>query len=103
MSETINLFLDGSAAERKTSLEEFFESAGVAPSWVESLEDADVVIDCPDERGVCEPDLLHCGGRMSCPNAFAAAARLRISRADMGRLLNLLEVKIGNCQLGCFP
>ncbi len=41
-------------------------------------------------------------GKISCSLAFKVAADLGISRKEMGELLNELQIKIIQCQLGCF-
>jgi hypothetical protein len=40
--------------------------------------------------------------RLPCGKAFAIAADNGLSLAEMGDLCNELEVKIIQCQLGCF-
>ena len=42
-------------------------------------------------------------GKISCAAAMRLAEELVISRKDMGKILNELKIKIGQCQLGCFP
>jgi hypothetical protein len=41
-------------------------------------------------------------GKIACAAAMRLAEELVISRQDMGKLLNELEIKIKQCQLGCF-
>lgn len=45
------------------------------------------------------------GGRkvLACAEAFAIAERLKVPVARVGRTCNRLGIKIGTCQLGCFP
>jgi LAO/AO transport system kinase len=40
--------------------------------------------------------------RISCKEALEIADENRISRHEMGKLLNKLKIKIRQCQLGCF-
>jgi LAO/AO transport system kinase len=42
------------------------------------------------------------GDRIACASAFALAEKMEISKAEMGRVLDELEIKIERCQLGCF-
>lgn len=42
-------------------------------------------------------------GRIPCPAAFKLAEELGITRSRLGELLNELNIKIIQCQLGCFP
>ena len=102
MTITRTIFLDNPDENQKGLVGKFFEDAGIPVIWGEAPDDADVIIDWPDDKVVCEPYFLHCGGRISCPNAFAIAGRLKIERGDLGNLLNHLNIRITSCQLGCF-
>jgi hypothetical protein len=41
-------------------------------------------------------------GKIPCAVAFSLAEELKISRKELGNLLNELRIKIIQCQLGCF-
>ena len=41
-------------------------------------------------------------GKIPCATAFRLAEELGLSRKDLGELLNELQIKIIQCQLGCF-
>jgi len=41
-------------------------------------------------------------GKIPCAAAFRLAEDLKISRKELGDLLNDLRIKIIQCQLGCF-
>jgi hypothetical protein len=41
-------------------------------------------------------------GKITCAAAFRLAEELKISRKELGSLLNELRIKIIQCQLGCF-
>ncbi len=41
-------------------------------------------------------------GKIACAAAFKLADELGLSRRQMGELLNELQIKITQCQLGCF-
>lgn len=41
-------------------------------------------------------------GKITCAAAFRLAEELKLSRLELGRLLNELRIKIIQCQLGCF-
>jgi len=103
MTEDRTIYLDGSTDDQRASLGEFLGSIEAPAALAESADEAHVIIDWPDERRESEYNRLHSGGRISCAEAFKAAGLLRMERGDMGRLLNLLEIKIHSCQLGCFP
>ena len=42
------------------------------------------------------------GGKLSCPAAERLAAELSVPMAEIGRTADLLEIRIGGCQLGLF-
>lgn len=54
------------------------------------------------EPGRCQEALLQRGGWIECAAAMGLARRLGIPMAETGPLLSRLEIKIRNCQLGCF-
>jgi len=41
-------------------------------------------------------------GRLPCPVARKIAKDLSVSFKEVGRVANELEIKITNCELGCF-
>jgi len=41
-------------------------------------------------------------GKLPCAMCFKIAEDFGISKKEMGKILNEMEVKIGQCQLGCF-
>ena len=42
-------------------------------------------------------------GRLPCAVAFKISRKLTVSPRKVGDMANKLNVKISNCQLGCFP
>ncbi|MBU1023320.1 hypothetical protein KKB99_03435 [bacterium] len=102
MKVNSKIYLDNPTDEARSKLMEFFNSISFGCDFMESASEADITIDYPEGKEVCASDLLHARGRMSCPNAFKAADKLGIRRVDMGKLANLLEIRICGCQLGCF-
>jgi len=42
------------------------------------------------------------GGKLLCAMCFKIAEDFGISKKEMGKILNEMKVKIGQCQLGCF-
>ena len=42
-------------------------------------------------------------GRLPCPAAFEIARKLKVPPKQVGDAATKLQVKIRNCQLGCFP
>jgi hypothetical protein len=43
------------------------------------------------------------GGKLPCAVAFKIAKKLKVSPQTVGDMANRLNIKINNCQLGCFP
>ncbi len=41
-------------------------------------------------------------GKIPCAVCFKIAEDFGISKKEMGKILNEMKVKIGQCQLGCF-
>lgn len=82
-------------------LRRFVEAEGIG---IEPVTDptCDVTI-APGDKGRCS-DLttIYAGGSIACATAFELAAKLGISQAKMGKLLDHLDVKVRHCQLGCF-
>ncbi|MCK5433663.1 MAG: hypothetical protein V3V23_03855 [Dehalococcoidales bacterium] len=42
-------------------------------------------------------------GRLPCAVAFKICRKLKVGPRKVGDMANKLNVKISNCQLGCFP
>ncbi len=45
---------------------------------------------------------LQAGGWIACHDAFAMAAKLDVPPKIVGKLANLVDTRIKECQLGCF-
>jgi hypothetical protein len=41
-------------------------------------------------------------GKLPCAMCFKIAEDFKISKREMGRILNEMKVRISQCQLGCF-
>ena len=41
-------------------------------------------------------------GKLPCAMCFKIAEDFKISKKEMGKILNEMKIKIGQCQLGCF-
>jgi hypothetical protein len=102
MTELLKIYMFNPTEECKKQIDEFFTSIHEPIIHVGTALEADIVIDWPTDKLDSEPGVLHAGGRISCPVAFAAAHRMGIERIDFGKLMNLLKIKIHGCQLGCF-
>ncbi len=42
------------------------------------------------------------GGKIPCAMCFKIAEDFSVSKKEMGKVLNEMKIKIGQCQLGCF-
>jgi hypothetical protein len=42
------------------------------------------------------------GGKIPCAMCFKIAEDFGVSKKEMGKILNEMKIKIGQCQLGCF-
>ncbi len=42
-------------------------------------------------------------GKLPCPVAFKISSDLDVSTRVIGDMANKMDIKIANCQLGCFP
>ncbi len=102
MTEKIKFHFVNLPDDIVTALGEFCKSIELDFTLVDSASDADITIDKPSEREISKPDIIHSGGRISCPVTFAIAKKLGISRSKAGKLVNVLDIKIFGCQLGCF-
>lgn len=102
MTDSRTIHLINPPEEARTSLDDFLKDTGAPVEFTDSPENADLTIDWPDDKLVCDLDHFHAGGRISCPDAFRTAGRLRMNLANTGNLMNLLKIKIFGCQLGCF-
>ncbi|MBU0639758.1 MAG: hypothetical protein KKB50_12900 [Planctomycetes bacterium] len=54
------------------------------------------------EREQGDERTLRVGGWISCQSARAMAGKLRLDGRKIGKLCDLLDVKIRDCELGCF-
>ena len=64
--------------------------------------DCDVAVVRCTQRQESDLSTLYSGGWITCETARSLAPRLGVSLAQMGRLLDLLDVKVRRCSLGCF-
>ena len=69
---------------------------------VAATTDAAVVVVRAAERRESDLKTLQAGGWIACPTALAMAQKLRIPPAELGKLLDFVNVKIKACSLGCF-
>jgi len=53
-------------------------------------------------RVQCDSSTLQAGGWITCEGARTMASELGIPVRAMGKLIDVLDIKIRNCELGCF-
>lgn len=102
MSNTKRIYLVDVPEDKKLSIVKFLDSIGSNYELSDSETDIHISIDFPKEREISSSEILHSGGKISCPDAFNVAEKLGMSRTKLGEFLNLLDIKIFGCQLGCF-
>ncbi len=69
---------------------------------VAATTDAAVVVVRTAERQESDLKTLQAGGWIACPTALAMAQKLHMPPAELGKLLDFVNVKIKACSLGCF-
>ena len=78
------------------------------PLYVASTDDASSSADrivrvvCCDERLQSDSSTLYSDGWITCATARAMGAELDVGLMNMGNLLDFLNVKVRQCELGCF-
>ena len=89
------------SVERAEGLRSYCVENGI-PLEVVTAGEGDLVVAAADAGSRCTGNQLHPGGWIACADAWELAGRLGLPRRLMGGLLTHLEVKIRECQLGCF-
>jgi hypothetical protein len=87
---------------RRAAIEEFLQAERLAWTIVDPP-GGDLAIVEAAAKAECATGTLHPGGRIPCAVALALAESCGVPGKTIGRLLNLLEIKVRDCQLGCFP
>ena len=88
--------------ELEAKVRSFLEREEHSLETVPPGEGMPVRIEEPAPGEACLPDRLFPKGWIACALALDMARNLEIPPGKMGRFLNLLEIKIRKCQLGCF-
>lgn len=91
----------GLPTELRARLDKFQHEQGLSMVLNENAT-GDVTVEVVTERVESSATLLYSGGWLSCATAWEMSDILGISKGQMGELLDLLEVKVRNCDLGCF-
>ena len=96
------LYIGPGDDDYRKKLQEFFTGAGVTAKFADSMEDAVITVQWPNERHECDENNLFADGFSTCPNAFKVAAKIGVGRDVFGQFLNALDIKLKQCQFGCF-
>lgn len=84
-----------------TSVCEFLTTEAIPLDVATSGESA-VRVETSTTRQQCRTDVLYTGGWIACSEAFTIADTLGIGAGNMGKLLDRLDIRVRQCQLGCF-
>ncbi|HUW82410.1 MAG TPA: hypothetical protein VMZ31_06375 [Phycisphaerae bacterium] len=84
-----------------TSVCEFLATESIPLDVVTSGQSA-LRVEASTTRQQCKTDVLYTGGWIACSQALKIADALDIGAGSMGKLLNLLDIRVRQCQLGCF-
>jgi hypothetical protein len=91
----------GVRADRRSELTGFFVKESI--SLIAGSEDEGLVRIAGDGNQLeCSLEVLYPGGWIRCPVARNMAAKLSVKGKDIGKLMDFLEIKIRDCELGCF-
>lgn len=80
---------------------EFVTAAGLACQVVPGGEGT-IRIAQSEGRQQCSTETLYAGGWIACSDAEEVTDVLGATRADVGKLLDKLDIKLRDCQFGCF-
>jgi hypothetical protein len=89
----------------ESSLKTFIAAGAIDVEVVTDSYDSsnDVIVeDSGEERRQSDMRVIYKGGWISCNAAWGLADKMEVTFAQMGAMLNHLDVKIKQCQLGCF-
>ncbi len=84
-----------------TSVGEFLAAESI-PLDVVTGGGSEVRVEAATTRQQCKADVLYTGGWIACSQALKMAEVLDIGPGNMGKLLNRLDIRVRQCQLGCF-
>jgi len=83
----------------RQQLQQFINEQALPVELVDT-DDASVCVAQAEPRRECGIDQLYPGGWITCGVARQVALRLNISLKHTGMLLNLLDIKVRQCELG---
>ncbi len=90
------------SGELRDSVERFVRENNVPIELVDGLQSADLSIVASADKKMCDEKTLHSGGWIKCPAAWAIAKQYGLDLMQLGSLLDMLDIRIRQCALGCF-
>jgi hypothetical protein len=91
----------GAEGDMTDGLRSFLEAESI-PLQVDNGPAAAVQVRRTSSREESRLEILYSGGWISCSLARAMAGRLGIGSRQLGKLLDHLDIKVRECDLGCF-
>ena len=91
--------------ELRDDVERFVRENDIPMELVDDLQSAGLGIVAPadkDEKKMCDTKTLYSGGWIKCPTAWAIGKRQGLGLMQLGGLLNMLDIRVRQCALGCF-
>ena len=85
--------------------ERFVRENDVPIELVDDSQSAGVSIISPagkNEKKMCDTKTLYPGGWIKCPTAWAMGKEHGLDLMQLGSLLDMLDIRIRECSLGCF-
>lgn len=95
-------FAIGVPAGRRAEIEQFLREEAIGWTITDVGSGTINIVEVPEPGQTCDRRILFPQGRIDCATALALAEEHEIESQSVGRLMNLLAIRIGKCQLGCF-
>jgi len=89
----------------RESVERFLCENNIQLELVADSQSADISIVAPadeNDKKMCDPKVLRAGGWIKCPTVWAMGKQHGLNLMQLGALLNMLDIRIRECALGCF-
>ena len=86
---------------RVESLQKFFSEKVIDVELVTDGEAAVTLQESAERQQCSDNDMFH-GGWVTCETAWTLADKLSVNKLNFGATLDHLDIKMRNCQLGCF-
>ena len=87
--------------ELRDDVERFIRKNNV-PMELGDLRSADLGIVSSADKKMCDTKTLYSGGWIKCPTAWEIAKQHSLDLTQFGSLLDMLNIRIRHCALGCF-